>query len=354
MQLPFCSIIVLNYQGERIIRATLESLSKLSYPKDRFEVIVVDNNSMDKSREVIENYIDSRLRGNDTLVPTANDPSTSLRVNYPLTTLYLDKNLGFAGGNNEGIRIAKGTYVVLLNNDCIVDPSWLTELVKVAEKDEKIFAVGSKVYLQQTNKIQNAGIIMFEDGYGRDVGAVVKNHTQNYAEDIGQYNREKETYAACAVAALYRKSILDRIGLLDDAFFMYYEDVELSERARMRGFKIMYAPHAIVHHDHAASSGEWSNFFIYQSELGRLLHVFFWFPQRIFWREYLKFFGKSLLRIPLGIRRNKLNQQSQYIKISLFIVFHLVELCKKRNKKHEGIPKGVIEKNYQSIKDNKR
>jgi len=269
---------------------------------------------------------------------------------YPLTTLFLDKNLGFAGGNNEGIEIARGKYVILLNNDCVVDQNWLMELVHVAEKDEKIFAVGSKVYLQQTNKIQNAGIAMFEDGYGRDIGAVVKNHIQDYAEDIGQYNREKETYAACAVAALYRKSILDQIGLLDNTFFMYYEDVELSERARMHGYKVIYAPKAVVHHDHAASSGEWSNFFIYQSELGRLLHMFFWFPQRIFWREYGKFFMKSLLRIPFGIKRNKLSQQSQYIKVSLFIIFHLVGLYKKRNKKHEGISNRAVEKNYQNIR----
>lgn len=337
MKSPFCSIIILNYQGEKMIRATLESLSKLSYPKDRFEVIVVDNNSRDKSKEVIENY------------------KHSLTTNhYSLASLWLDRNLGFAGGNNEGIKISKGKYVILLNNDCVVNPSWLTELIKVVEKDEMICAVGSKVYLQQTNKIQNAGILMFEDGGGRDIGAVVANHNQDYAEDIGQYNREKETYAACAVAALYRKSALDQIGLLDDTFFMYYEDVELSERARMHGYKIMYAPKAVVHHDHAASSGEFSNFFIYHSELGRLLHMFFWFPQRVFWRMFIRFFGKSLLRIPFGIKRNRLSQQIQYFKVSLYIFGHLIELYAKRENKHNSISKGVIEKNYQSIKHNRR
>ena len=271
-----------------------------------------------------------------------------------LQSLYLKDNLGFAGGNNEGIKIARGEYVILLNNDCIVNKNWLGELVKVAEKDEKIFAVGSKVYLQQTNKIQNAGILMFEDGYGRDVGAVVKGHAQDYAEDRGQFNREKETYAACAVAALYRKSMLDRIGLLDDSFFMYYEDVELSERARMNGYKIMYAPKAVVHHDHAASSGEWSPFFIYHSELGRLLHTFFWFPQRIFWREYILFFARSILRIPFGIKHKRLVQQSQYIRISLYILLHFFRLNKKRSKKLKHVSLERIERNYQSIKDNRR
>jgi len=337
--MPYCTIIVLNYQGEKIIQATLESLAQLSYPKDRFEVIVVDNNSHDKSKEVINVFL----------------KELSLTTNHcSLVTLFLDKNLGFAGGNNEGIHQAVGEYVILLNNDCAVEKNWLTELVKVAEKNEKIFAVGSKVYLLQTNRIQNAGILMFEDGYGRDVGAVVKGHTQDYAEDVGQFNREKETYAACAVAVLYRKSILDTIGLLDDSFFMYYEDVELSERARMNGYKIMYAPKAIVHHEHATSSGEWSPFFIYHSELGRLLHVFFWFPQRIFWREYLKFAGKSLLRIFYGIKHNKFNQQIQYFKVSLYVLWKFPSLFSKRTTKLKGIDPRMIEHNYQNIKRNIR
>jgi hypothetical protein len=334
MSHPFCSIIILNYQGEKLITATLDSVAKLDYPKDSYEVIVVDNNSKDRSKQVIEKW-----------------QTTS---NIQIQTLFLDTNTGFAGGNNEGIKRSKGKYVILLNNDCIVDPHWLTELVNMAEKDEKFFAVGSKVYLQMTNKIQNAGITMFNDGYGRDVGAIVKGHSQDYAEDRGQFEVEKETYAACAVAALYRKSILDEIGLLDDTFFMYYEDVELSERARMHGYRIMYAPKAVVQHDHAASSGEWSNFFIFHSELGRLLHTFFWFPQRVFWKEYLRFFLKSCIRIPFGVKHNRLKQQSQYISISLFLLTHLLELYTKRNAKLAKLPTGAIENNYQVIQKQKR
>ncbi len=341
MNLPFCSIIILNYQGEKILKDTLESLSRLSYPKDRFEIIVVDNASRDKSKEVIENYIDSRLRGNDAAL-----------ANFQ--SLYLTENLGFAGGNNEGIKIAKGKYVILLNNDCIVDKEWLTELVKVAEKDEKIFAVNPKVYLGNTNKIQNAGIRIFPNGYAQDRGAIPEGKIQEYQEDHGQFDKEREIDAACAVAALYRKSVLDEIGLLDDSFFMYYEDVELSERARMHGFKIMYAPHAIVHHNHASSSGEFSNFFIYHSELGRLLHMFYWFPKRIFWREYIKFFFKSLLRIPFGIKNNRLQQQSQYFGVSWFFIAHFSELNKKRSEKLKHILAAKIEHNYLSIKKNVR
>ena len=333
--MPFCSVIVLNFQGEKLIEATLKSLFALDYPKDRYKIIIVDNASKDKSVEIINSL-------------------TREFVNPITTLLPLDKNLGFAGGNNEGIKQAKGKYVILLNNDCVVDKSWLTELVKVAEKDEHIFAAGSKVYLRETNKIQNAGIMMFEDGYGRDVGAIVHGKDQDYAEDVGQYDREKETYAACAVAVLYRKSILDNIGYPDDTSFMYYEDVEISERARMHGYKIMYAPHAVVHHHHAASSGEYSPFFIYHSELGRLLHMFFWFPQRIFWREYFKFALKSKLRILYGIKKNILKQQAQYFKVTCKLFFSFPSLYEKRRIKINGINPKLIEKNYQSIRNNVR
>jgi len=330
--MPICSIIILNYKGEKIIGKTIESLSQLSYPKDRFEIIIVDNNSRDKSGEIIDSFV-KRLSTND----------------FRFMTIYLKDNLGFAGGNNEGIKKAKGEYVVLLNNDCIVDKEWLSELMKVAEKDKKILAVGSKVYLQQTNKIQNAGIMMFNDGYGRDVGAVVTGHSQDFAEDRGQFDKEKETYAACGVAVLYRRSILNTIGFLDDSFFLYYEDVELSERAHMNGYKIMYAPKAVVYHAHAASSKEWSAFFIFHSELGRLLHVFFWFPHRIFWKEYIKFKFKAMLRIPYGIKRRKLTQQAQYFKVVLYIFLHLPQLYIKRAEKLRNISGQKIEENLVGI-----
>ena len=126
----------------------------------------------------------------------------------------------------------------------------------MAEKDEKIFAVNSKIYLGNTNKIQNAGIRIFANGYAQDIGAIPNNKIQDYEEDRGQYDKEREVDAACGAAVLYRKSILDKIGLLDGSFFLYYEDVEISERAKKQGYKIIYTPKATVHHLHAASSNE--------------------------------------------------------------------------------------------------
>ena len=309
MLTPFCSIIILNYNGEQFIKKTLESVLALDYPSADFEIIIIDN---DKSRNVINSLIRESVNPLTTFIP-------------------LNNNLGFSGGNNVGIKKAKGKYILLLNNDCVVDKNWLSELVSVAENNEKIFAVNSKIYLGNTNKIQNAGIRIFPNGYAQDIGAVPNNKIQDYEVDKGQYDKEKEIDAACGAAVLYRTSILDKIGFLDESFFLYYEDVEISERAKKHGYQIIYAPKAVVHHLHAASAEEWSPFFIYHSEKGRLLHMAYHFPFIIFFKEYIKFFVKSILRLGFGIKHPKrFMQQLQYMRASLFFLFHLPILLIKR------------------------
>lgn len=391
---PFCSIIVLNYFGEKIIEATLNSLLNLNYPKNRYEIIVVDNNSKDKSREILTRYSNQ---------------------NKKIRLFFQNKNLGFSKGNNIGIKKSKGEYVALLNNDCVVESNWLGELVKTATKDKKIFAVNSKILLyprfinfkfninpklipvytwlsksnlydesksriyylplrrksnyfqiempyepykddlveftillnsrglkfenasdlknsitfdnglvhvtnitvneddveyqitfrvsepniqkESIDKVQNAGIMIFQDGYGRDIGAIVSANVQYYEYDLKQYNKEKEVYAACGAAVLYNKKILEKIGYLDKFFFMYYEDVEISERARFAGFKIVYTPWAVVRHHHALFSEEWSPFFIYHVEKGRLLHLYYNFPFRVFLSAYYTMVVESIFTL---------------------------------------------------------
>jgi len=442
---PFCSIIILNYFGQKVIKNTIQSLLTLNYPKKFYEIIIVDNCSKDRSKQIILKFA---------------------KKHKLIKTIFLKKNLGFAGGNNEGIKKAKGKYVILLNNDCIVNNNWLTELVKTAEKDKNIFSVNSKIflypkyfllkikyskkilldkfYLYQSNllkftnrkkiklnlsikkdisqleipydstndkkikiflsfnkiietynknsekirlinlnknsykiltkketkktlnylieintnlassfnKIQNAGIFVFQDGYGRDIGSIVKYQNQDYEIDNKQYNKEKEIYASCGAACLYRKKILEKIGFLDDSFFMYYEDVEICERARFFGYKTLYCPSATVHHLHALSSAEWSPFFIYQSEKGRLLHILYHFPFKIFLIEYIKFFIKNLLRFIFKSRTIKqIKNDLQYLKIITYFLINLPILLKKRCQKHKDINKNLINKNYQTIKE---
>lgn len=365
---PLCSIVVLNYNGEKIIEKNLKALLDLNYPKNSFEIIVVDNNSQDKSAEIIKDF----------------------ERNYPqIKFIALKKNIGFSAGNNIGIKSAKGKYVVLLNNDAFPDKNILKESVKVAEKEKNIFAVTFKILITDNIKtpqkpykrfIQNAGSIVFQDGYGRDIGAVVQWHEQEFEEDRGQYDTEREIYAVCGAACLFRKKLLNKIGLLDESFFFYYEDTEISERARFAGYKLVYAPKAFVYHLHAYSSGEWSPFFIYNAEKGRLLHVFYNFPFLIFVKEYFKFTAEAygrlfgirgirsiwritqlllyiLLIIPALYRvfhREKkfiktFKNNIQYVKISFYFFFNLPFLTVCRFQKHRNIRKKVFQENYQSI-----
>lgn len=326
---PFCSIVVLNYYGEKILRITLDSLLRLDYPKDKYEIIIVDNNSKDKSKEIINRFI---------------------KTHKNIKGIFLKQNLGFAKGNNIGIQNAQGKYVILLNNDCIVNINWLKELVNTAEKDEKIFAVNSKIKLFKTNKIQNAGIMAFQDGYARDIGAIVKYQSQDYEEDINQYATEKDIYAACGAAVLFRKNVFSKIGFLDERFFMYYEDVEISERARFHGFKIKYCPKAEVYHHHAYSIHEWSPLFIYHVEKGRLLHTLYHFPLKVYFRQYMNFTLAAFSRIISEIFLiKKYVSNIQYLKVSLYLITLLPFLLVERVKKHNNISKTAIADNYNKI-----
>lgn len=464
---PLCSIVILNYFGERVIKNVVSSLLQLNYPKNRFEIIIVDNASTDKSLEILA-ALEKQI--------------SNLRV------IKNKKNEGFSKGNNIGIREARGEYVVILNNDCVVTKDWLKEIVKTAEKDKKIFAVGSKTLLYpgylnlnfeinpylipmygwltnsnlvkildskmsiplvnnkitfsaeipydkyfdstidisiffnyrgknkvknktyfeeqiklpkgpvkikdiiiseddielilqislkndlyrtiSVDKVQNAGIIVFQDGYGRDIGASVKLGQQTFELDHGQFNEEKEVYAACGVALLFRKSILDKIGLLDESFFMYYEDVEISERARFLGYKIFYSPKAVVRHFHAMSSEEWSPFFLYNAERGRLLHVFYNFPFNIFIYEYLLIVLKLAINSAILIKRlkgilrqmrsrGKRTQKPQYLmrfqltKVLFYFLIHSPILFISRINKSFNRPRNAVMKNYKSILEGK-
>lgn len=448
--LPFCSVIVLNYFGEKVITDTLNSLLNLNYPKNRYEVIVVDNNSKDESKGILQKYAEKYDN---------------------VKTFFLNKNLGFSKGNNVGIRQAKGKYVCLLNNDCFVDKEWLKELVLTAEKNENIFAVSSKVLLyprflylkakvsndfvikdvllknsnllkftndkeveltviwsddpndrvftleipydkdfdeivtcqinlltsksflkkpsplkisdlqkevintsyikskkfykatlkinvglilkkNRYDKIQNAGIVVFQEGAGRDIGAIVRYHSQYYEFDKGQFDKEREVYAACGAACLFRKDLLDKIGYLDEAFFMYYEDVEISERARLQGYKIYFSPQAKVRHLHALSSKEWSPFFIYNVEKGRYLHLLYFFPYSgyLFVLGFFRLLLNGIARLITGSNRRKnYIYNLQYLMLVAYFIVNFLKLIYLAVKKRSSIPKEKLTKNLSNI-----
>jgi GT2 family glycosyltransferase len=134
-------------------------------------------------------------------------------------------------------------------------------------------SIPKELLQKATPVIQNAGSLVSLDGSGWDRGAIVEGPFHYYEADQGQYNQVEEVFAACGAACLYRRAMLEDVGLLDERFFLYYEDTDLSWRARLRGWKIIYVPQAIVRHVHCGTSGEWSPLFTFHVKKNRLAMV---------------------------------------------------------------------------------
>lgn len=215
------SIIVPNYNGREYLKACLDSLSRQSFTG--FETIVVDNGSTDGSYELIQKEF-----------PEVN-------------CIVLDRNYGFSKAVNVGIKAAIGEYVVLLNNDTEVEQDWLENLTSCMEGDLSIFSCCSKM-LQYYNreKIDDAG-----DEYTALGWAYKRGDGQSHQ----MYKEIEEVFSSCAGAAIYRKNIFDEIGYFDEHFFAYMEDVDISYRAKIHGYKNIYCAHAIVYHIASATSG---------------------------------------------------------------------------------------------------
>lgn len=212
-------IIIVTYNGSQYINKCLASIFLNKY-SGQFSVIVVDNNSSDDTVSIVEKSF----------------PQAAL--------IKLDKNLGFAGGNNIGItRALKQDYdaVVLLNQDTEVEYDWLDKLVKAAS-DDKVGIVQSMLLLADERALtNNVGNAMHYLGFG---------FVKHYRERVDSwYHRAPFAIGyASGAAMLIKREVLEKIGLLDEKFFMYHEDLDLCWRARLAGYKIMIAPQAIVYH----------------------------------------------------------------------------------------------------------
>jgi GT2 family glycosyltransferase len=245
---PFFSILLLNWNGKHLLRECLDSVLEQS---DRdFEILVVDNGSTDGSAEFIRAGYGDRVR----LVP-------------------LEKNLGFSGGNNVGIGLARGRWVVFLNNDTRVDSRWLEELHAAAGRypDVPVFACKVLNYFRR-DEIDTVGHLLYPDGISRGRGRLEK--------DTGQYDQEEEVIFPSGCAAAYRKDLLEAIGGFDESFFAYGDDTELGLRARLYGARCLLVPKAVVYHKYSATTGSYSVFKAYQVERNRVWVLFKYFPLR--------------------------------------------------------------------------
>jgi len=245
MSAPHVLIVVLNWNGLADTLACLESMRRLEYPA--YEVLVVDNGSSDGS-------------------PAA------IRERFPdVTLIETGENLGFAGGNNVGIRHALeigADYVLLLNNDTEVSPDFLSRLVDAAEADSQVGMAGPTIYYYDRPEViwSAGGEIDWRRGCTRMVGLDERDDGQ-----FGGAPREVDFITGCAV--LVRATALRQAGLLDERFFMYYEEVEWCVRTRRAGFRIVHVPQAHIWHKIAPSAQSDSPRVHYYMTRNRLLFL---------------------------------------------------------------------------------
>jgi GT2 family glycosyltransferase len=293
------SVIIVNYNGQGLITACLRALEAQSF-RD-FEIIVVDNASLDDSLYEVQTFLKE-------------SPIAPLVKVIPL-----GRNSGFAGGNIEGLKYANGEYICLLNNDTEADKSWLEELAKVMDDHPAVGICASKMIVHGTDMIDSAA-----DGYAR----ILKGYKRGEGEGSEKFGQQEYVFGACAGAALYRRRMLNEIGFFDEDFFLIYEDTDLSFRAQLYGWKVLYVPAALVHHKVNSSIGRMSDMAIYyslrNSELVRVKNV----PFEVFIRCLPEFIiGMIVEFIYFAVKHRKLGL---YVRSRIDAVRLLPKMIEKR------------------------
>ena len=219
-------IVIVGFNGEKKIVDCLRSIDRLHVTRYTLHVIVVDNNSTDKSLEKIKN--EKRKRKND---------------NLKLKIIKNKKNLGFAGGVNVGVKYALkngADDVMLLNQDAIVEEGAIEKVVKVMKKDKKIGICGPLIFTPD-KKVWSAGGVIDKKRYsGGHLFKMLKKSP--YQVDF---------ISGCAM--MIKKEVFEKIGFFDERFFLYYEDVDFCLRTKKAGFKSVLIPKAVVDHHYQKS-----------------------------------------------------------------------------------------------------
>ncbi len=255
------AVIIPNWNGARLLPTCLDSLAAQTY-RD-FEILLVDNGSTDESLALV-------------------------RKEHPkVRVVEMEKNGYFAGAVNEGIRRSDGEIVVLLNNDTEADPEWLERLVGALDRNPWATSAASKLRLfDRRNVIHSAGDYFGRNGLPGNRGV--------WEDDRGQFDDTLEVFGACGGAAAYRRTLFDEIGLFDEDFVAYCEDVDLNFRAQLRNHRCVFAAGAIVYHRLSATGGgPFASYYTGRNFVNVLVKDV---PAR-FWRRY----GFRILAGQLGV-----------------------------------------------------
>lgn len=293
MEGPNVSIVIPNWNGKTLLRECLYSLKKQSYA--RFKIIVVDNGSTDGSLDFLKFY-------------------------HPeVKVIRLEKNLGFSRAVNEGIKLARTKYVALLNNDTKVSKNWLLFLIRAIQKNKPISAVASKMILM-SGKLDSAGDTM---------NSVGQAYHRGYGDDPQKWNEPGLVFLVTAGASLYKRRVFSEVGMFDEDFFAYGEDVDWCLKAQLYGHKFWYEPSAIVYHRHKATASRIRRKVEYLQFRNMTLTIIKNFPFRLFFRRW-RFITIPLVHFNTLIYMTLHGLLKEALLADFWILTHFLKILQKR------------------------
>lgn len=243
-QKPDISFITVNFNGYKFTIDLIKSIFKF-LPLERYEIIVVDNGSNQDESEIIKSVFPDII---------------SLRSN---------KNLGFSGGNNLGISVSTGKYLMLINNDTLLIDDSILKLVDFMDLHPKVGSVSPKIYFYEPeHTIQFAG-------YTELSKITIRNRLIGFNEkDTGQYNYSCQTNFTHGAAMMVRREVVENIGSMPEIFFLYYEEIDWCSKMKNYGYEMWYVHNALVVHKESQSVGSNSPLRVYYLTRNRILYIF--------------------------------------------------------------------------------
>ncbi len=335
------TVVIPNYNGIRFLRDCLDAILDQDPDTPEYEVLVVDNGSEDGSLALLREVYIREYASTDYGSPEGDASGQALECRAPgdrprVRVEALPENTGFCHAVNVGIGLSDSPYVILLNNDTKVKSAFIKSLCYAIEKRPEAFSVSARMLMWDNPElIDDAGdrYCVFGWGYARGKGKPAE-----------QYSLPCEVFAACAGAAIYRRSILEEIGSFDEEHFAYMEDLDIGYRARIYGYRNYYEPGAEVIHYGSASSGsrynEWktvlaaaNNIYVVGKNMPLLQRIwnlpfllagfgvkFIFFCKKGMGRAYVKGFGKGFTRLfSAGGRAHKVRFRFKHLKNYLAI-----------------------------------
>ena len=289
------TIVVITWNKKDLLRDCLKSLDKQTH--NNFQRIVVDNGSTDGTSEFIKTY-------------------------YPqIKIVSLEKNLGFPKAANEGIKASKSEYVILLNNDTVVDEDFVKNLLRALDAHKEYCGCTSKMIdFFNRDILASAGDIM------NDVG---QSFPRGLGDNIDTFNKSEEVFLITGGASIFRKKVFEKIGFFDEDYFIYGEDSDWCFQAQLAGYKFWYEPKAIVYHHCKATTKNMSKIIDYFQFRHMTITILKNFPLKLFFKKW-RFITIPLIHLNTIFYMVIKGRLKEAIRADFWIITHLVQIMKKR------------------------